>query len=383
MSPWNDMFYLSTSCWASWGPLTPSIVRQKVGVRWPTYPNFGWELGAAPALDRSHHGQWCLAGQQLCWGRVGRYLPHVSWSPCSWRMSEGGVGKARKPVRGFQSSSQIRAFPRARLWAKSSKVLNAGPCTSRILHQTQNPLTHFMPAIDSKFAVPVSHLQTREREFSSCVGWLGLHLEDWLAPLGRKLEQAVNLKGSWRRAHCYSFVLLWLVTIKIYQSFQNFLFAPEYSCMRATELVGRADKEITAERLKIVHILLQEAPGHQEDDEEHSGRRPHREEPWDWGVGQQLQQLQCRWWIHKSWPLRPEQQASCSCPASSQDGWDPGGSCQVWSSPWMKENSDQVYIRDGWNTVPMVQLYWWDQQDVLPLKSLPESSWQLMNMRVS
>ena len=133
MSPWNDMFYLSTSCWASWGPLTPSIVRQKVGVRWPTYPNFGWELGAAPALDRSHHGQWCLAGQQLCWGRVGRYLPHVSWSPCSWRMSEGGVGKARKPVRGFQSSSQIRAFPRARLWAKSSKVLNAGPCTSRII----------------------------------------------------------------------------------------------------------------------------------------------------------------------------------------------------------------------------------------------------------
>ena len=30
--------YLSTSCWANWGPLRPAMVRQKVGVRWPTYP---------------------------------------------------------------------------------------------------------------------------------------------------------------------------------------------------------------------------------------------------------------------------------------------------------------------------------------------------------
>ena len=114
-------------------------------------------------------------------------------------MSECVAKKARKPVRGFQSFPQIRAFTRASSWAKSSKVLNAGPCSSGKLHQTQNPPTHFIPAMDSKFAVPVSHLQTKERDVGSafelfCV--VGLHLEDWHAPLGRRLEQAVNLKGS-------------------------------------------------------------------------------------------------------------------------------------------------------------------------------------------
>ena len=41
-------------------------------------------------------------------------------------------------------------------------------------------------------------------------------------------------------------------SVKIYQSFQHFLFAPQNSCMRTTELVSRADKEITAEGLKYI-----------------------------------------------------------------------------------------------------------------------------------
>ena len=41
-------------------------------------------------------------------------------------------------------------------------------------------------------------------------------------------------------------------SMKIYQSFHNFLFAPQNSCMRTTELVSRADKEITAEGLKYI-----------------------------------------------------------------------------------------------------------------------------------
>ena len=50
--------------------------------------------------------------------------------------------------------------------------------------------------------------------------------------------------------------------------------------MWPTELVSRADKEVTAERLKWVQCLLEEeAPAHQEGDEEHSGPHPRRGEP--------------------------------------------------------------------------------------------------------
>ena len=71
----------------------------------------------------------------------------------------------------------------------------------------------------------------------------------------------------------------WTSFIAIHQSFQNCLFAPENSCMWPTELVSRADKEVTAERLKLVQCLLEEAPAHQEGDEEHSGPHPRRGEP--------------------------------------------------------------------------------------------------------
>ena len=80
-------------------------------------------------------------------------------------------GKREEPVGGHKSLPQSQPIIKASPRAKRGQVLNTGPGRFRRLLECKKFLqAHLIPAIDSKFAVPVSHL--RDKNFMQLTNYL-------------------------------------------------------------------------------------------------------------------------------------------------------------------------------------------------------------------
>ena len=82
--------------------------------------------------------------------------------PAKDQLIVAGRGKREEPVGGHKSLPQSQPIIKASPRAKCGQVLNTGPGRFRRLLEFKKFLqAHLIPAIDSKFAVPVSHLRDK------------------------------------------------------------------------------------------------------------------------------------------------------------------------------------------------------------------------------
>ena len=91
--------------------------------------------------------------------------------PAKDQLIAAGRGKREEPVGGHKSLPQSQPIIKASPRAKRGQVLNTGPGRFRMLLACTKFLkAHLIPAIDSKFAVPVSHL--RDKNFMQLTNYL-------------------------------------------------------------------------------------------------------------------------------------------------------------------------------------------------------------------
>ena len=82
--------------------------------------------------------------------------------PAKDQLIVAGRGKREEPVGGHKSLPQSQPIIKASSRAKCGQVLNTGSGRfRRLLGDTKFLQSHLIPAIDSKFAVPVSQPNSR------------------------------------------------------------------------------------------------------------------------------------------------------------------------------------------------------------------------------